>query len=65
MVSSVHDECGAPVAVWAGRITDPDGGEHQCRDYLAWHQPPDRRDPDLLDVADGWKPRRRELKSAA
>lgn len=25
--------------------------QHLCRDYLVWHQPVDRRDPDLLDVA--------------
>ncbi len=31
---------------------------HYCRDYLAWHQPADRRDPHTVDVPHGWRPSR-------
>lgn len=51
-MTGVHAECGEPVP--AGELVS---GEHQCRDYVAWHGPVDRRDPDLLDVDGGWVPR--------
>jgi hypothetical protein len=50
-----HGDCGEPVVVEAGRVMDPGGGEHLCSDYLAWHLPPDRRDPWNLD-APAWCP---------
>lgn len=55
---TVHPDCGDPVVLAGGEVLDPDGGRHLCRDYVAWHLPPDRRDPDDLDVEGGWVPRR-------
>lgn len=51
-----HPGCGAPVTLAGGGVFDVDGREHLCRDYVAWYLPPDRRDPAVLDVLDGWRP---------
>jgi hypothetical protein len=50
------DEPGSAVIAAGGRVRLLEG--HQCRDYIAWHQPPDRRDPLVVDVPDGWRPRK-------
>lgn len=51
-----HADCGAPVRLAAGAVSDPDGAPHLCCDYVAWHQPADTRDPGAVDVAGGWQP---------
>lgn len=53
-----HGECGELVVVDGDQVLDVAGQRHLCRDYLAWHGPPDRRHPSDLDVAVGWQPRR-------
>lgn len=68
----VHADCGAEVVPVDGQLCERmmrqvDGGagalgmavvEHLCRDYVAWYQPADQRDPLAVDVPDGWVPRR-------
>jgi hypothetical protein len=54
---TVHEECGERVLLVDGEPFELSGGEHLCRDYLAWHLPPDRRDSADLDVRGGWRPR--------
>ncbi len=51
-----HTECGQLVLLVDGEPFELSGAEHLCRDYLAWHVPPDRRDPADLDVPVGWRP---------
>jgi len=57
VVTTWHEDCGAPVELGAGRVLDPDGGTHLCRDYVSWYGPADQRDPFVVDVAVGWAPR--------
>jgi len=57
MVTTWHPDCGAPVELVPGRVLDPDGGTHLCRDYVSWHGPADQRDPFVVDVPAGWVPR--------
>lgn len=52
-----HVECGELVLVDGGQVLDVAGGPHLCRDYVAWHLPPDRRHPWDLDVVEGCRPR--------
>jgi hypothetical protein len=58
-------ECGELVVVDGDQVLDVAGGAHLCRDYVAWHRPPDRRHPSDLDVAGGWRPRVAGLARAA
>lgn len=51
-----HRDCGALVVMPGAYLLDLDGREHLCRDYLSWYGPPDRRDPLVVDVPDGWRP---------
>ena len=51
----VHGECRQPVFLVDGELFEPWGADHLCRDYVAWHRPPDRRDPADLDVPGGWR----------
>lgn len=53
-----HPACGAPVELRGGLTVDPDGAEHLCRDYLAWHLPADRRHPDDIPSPYDAVPRR-------
>jgi hypothetical protein len=66
---TVHPDCGEPVILVGELVCEPAGGQHLCRDYVAWHLPPDPRDPSDLDVEGGWVPRRpavvQELRTAA
>jgi len=60
-----HVECGELVVLDGDEVLDVAGGRHLCRDYLAWHLPPDRRHPSDLDVANGWVPRSQRCDQAA
>lgn len=59
MVTVLHPDCGEQVRTTAAGLVDAGGGRHLCRDYLAWYGPPDRRDPFVVDVPDGWAPKGR------
>lgn len=61
----VHGECGELVVVAGGEVLEVGGGQHLCRDYVAWHQAPDRRHPSDLDVPGGWVPRSLRCDQAA
>jgi hypothetical protein len=73
----VHADCGAEVVAVDGRLCERvmrraglgvDGMmpiEHVCRDYVAWHQPSDQRDPWSVDVVDGWVSRRQRAERYA
>lgn len=52
----VHEDCGELVECSPLGVAEPGGGDHACRDYVAWHAPVDRRDPMEVDVPDGWLP---------
>jgi len=60
-----HDQCGELVVLDGDEVLDVAGGQHLCRDYLAWHQPADPRHPSDLDVPRGWRPRSQGYGQAA